>query len=488
MLDGRLGSSDRTPSLRPGAALGRYQLLCVVAHGGMGSVWAARLRAEHGFERKVAIKTILPQHAAESRFRNMFLDEARLASRIIHANVVQVLDLAEQDGVLFQAMEWVEGDSLRSLATIFEENGETLPWPIAIRIVLDVAKGLHAAHELRDEQGTQMHVVHRDVSPQNIMLGLDGSVRISDFGIAKARDRLSPETSKGHIKGKLRYMAPEQALGKPIDRRADIWSLAAILYELMTNRPLFDAPNEAALLYDVVSTPPTLLFEQPVHPRLLALLRRAVSRSPDGRHATAEEFSLELRRAAKEAGLEATTEDLAKLFQARLGRRCDERRKRIELSTSRSITLPSAQMEGIQRSDPNAQGSLADRGESDRPDSVHHPGTLSLVHSVRASRRTSWIVGSLLLLAVGVAAAWLLVTPAERLTAQRFVFVPTVALPVPEPTASPAASSPEPLPEKPEEKPENPPAAATATRASWPKRPPPPRKDRPPFDEIDDGF
>jgi serine/threonine-protein kinase len=469
MFPDRPGSFAAMPSLQPGTLLGRYQLLCVVAQGGMGAVWAARLRADHGFERKVAIKTILPQHAQDRRFREMFLDEARLASRIIHGNVVQVLDLAEQDGVVFQAMEWVEGDSLRVLASLIEDQDESVPWPIALRIVLEVAKGLHAAHELRDDQGQLLHVVHRDVSPQNILVGLDGSVRISDFGIAKARDRLTPETSQGHIKGKLRYMAPEQALGKELDRRADIWSLGAVLHELLTGRPLFDAPNEAALLYEVVSSPPTLLFEEPIHPRLLALLRRAVSRSPEGRQPTAQAFAEDLRRAARDAQLEASREDLAKFFQQHLAGRCDARRGVIDKTVKTSITLASSEIDVVAKDDVAIDQELPDFSDG---------------FGRRLRRWRAWIGGAVVLGTLALGIGWFLLGPRERLTADRFVSIQPMSVPV-LPTAAPSSAFSEPAVVSPVQ-------SASSARAPSTTRPPrkrpPPSGTRPPFDEIDDGF
>jgi len=488
VMDGdRSASLPVMPSLQPGTVLGRYQLLCVVAQGGMGAVWAARMRGEHGFERKVAIKTILPQHAQETRFRKMFLDEARLASRIIHANVVQVLDLAEQDGVLYHAMEWVEGDSLRALITQVEEQHDTFSWPVAVRIILEIAKGLQAAHELQDEHGVPLHVVHRDVSPQNIMLGLDGSVRISDFGIAKARDRLSPETSTGHIKGKLQYMAPEQALGKPIDRRADVWSLAAILYELLSGRPLFDAPNEAALLYEVVSSPPTLLFEEPIHPRLIALLRRAVARNPEGRHPTAEAFANDLRRAAKDAGIVATTEELAGFFQRYLAKRCEARTRTIESALPPSVTLASSEIEVV--------GQLATRRSSEMApgvadESSSGTGALTrLSRSVASDRRLSMVAGIALVVGVALTTGWFLLAPRERPTAARYLLLrpPSFLLPIPSPP-SPVPSEVAPPAASDSAEVEVPKPPTTGAPAPRPSKRPPPHGTRPQFEDIDDGF
>jgi eukaryotic-like serine/threonine-protein kinase len=210
-------------ALEPGCHLDRYELLCLLGQGGMGSVWLARMDAGHGFDKLVALKTLLPQFAADVRFRTMFLDEARIASWIVHGNVVQILELGEQGGWLYQAMEWVEGDSLRRLMVAAERRAKPIPPAVGLRIIADACAGVHAAHELRDRTtGELIEVVHRDISPQNILVCSNGTTKIADFGIAKAKGRCAPNTTSGGIKGKIRYMAPEQALGKTLDPRACI--------------------------------------------------------------------------------------------------------------------------------------------------------------------------------------------------------------------------------------------------------------------------
>src|SRR5262249_54070569 len=163
----------------------------------------------------------------------MFLDEARIASGIQHPNVAQILDLGEQDATLYIVMEWVDGESLSKIRKIAQKKGVPLPLGLALRILSDACAGLHAAHELADRQGKSLGVVHRDVSPHNILVGSAGSVKVIDFGVAKARDRGAGETRSGIVKGKLRYMAPEQAQGRALDRRADLWALGVCLYELV---------------------------------------------------------------------------------------------------------------------------------------------------------------------------------------------------------------------------------------------------------------
>jgi len=207
----------------PGYRLDRYELLAPVAEGGMGEVWLARQKGKHGFEKLVAIKTLLRKLASDDHFRQMFLDESRIASRIEHENVAKILDLGEESDVLYLVMEWVDGDALSRIERIVTKKEETLPVAICAKLIADICGGLHVAHELRGPDGVELGVVHRDVSPQNILVTTGGVAKLIDFGIAKARDRASGDTSEGLLKGKIEYMAPEQALGQRVDRRADVW-------------------------------------------------------------------------------------------------------------------------------------------------------------------------------------------------------------------------------------------------------------------------
>ena len=242
-------SPQEETHLAPGYRLDRYELLCPLGYGGMASVWVARLLGKHGFEKLVAIKTILPKYARDPSFQEMFLDEARIAARIQHVNVAQILDLGDQHGVLFLAMEWVDGDALSKLANAAEGRGVAFPPGIAMRILVDVCAGLHAAHELRDRGGAPLEIVHRDISPHNILVGVQGTAKVIDFGIAKARDRSAGDTRTGSFKGKVKYMAPEQAiLPKTTDRRADVWAVGAVLYSLLAKRSPYEGDNDMATL------------------------------------------------------------------------------------------------------------------------------------------------------------------------------------------------------------------------------------------------
>jgi len=203
------GRTANAAWLAPGCRLDRYDLLFQVAEGGMGSLWLARQHGKHGFDRIVAIKTILPKLASDPGFQQMFLDEARVVSRIEHPNVAQVLDLGEERGVLFLVMEWIDGESLVKLGrAVARETNATIPFGILGRIMVDACAGLHAAHELTDDEGLPLGVVHRDVSPHNLLVGFRGTTKVIDFGIAKARNRVAQDTSVGSLKGKLAYMAP----------------------------------------------------------------------------------------------------------------------------------------------------------------------------------------------------------------------------------------------------------------------------------------
>lgn len=239
--------------LHVGRFLGRYELLMPVAQGGMASVWAARLKGTRGFQRVVAIKTILPSLSDDARFEQMFLDEAALAARIRHPNVVQVLDLGEEGGLLFQVMEWIDGEPLSAFLRELPE-GSGLPYPIAARILIGACEGLHAAHETRDDADQSVGLVHRDISPQNILVTRDGVPKVVDFGVAKASTLSSAATGTGTLKGKPAYMAPEQIHGVDIDRRADIFSLGVMLYVLTTSRHPFRGKNDMATLHSIVSS------------------------------------------------------------------------------------------------------------------------------------------------------------------------------------------------------------------------------------------
>jgi serine/threonine-protein kinase len=319
-------------ALEPGSRLDRYELLCPIAKGGMASVWLARLSGKHGFEKLVAIKTILPQFAADLRFQKMFLDEARIASGIEHANVAQILDLGEQHEVLYLVMEWIDGDSLARLFRAVSKAGEKLPLAVLGRIMLDTCAGLHAAHELTDKDGKLLGVVHRDVSPQNVLVSVKGIAKLIDFGIAKARDRAAGETNAGLLKGKVQYMAPEQALGKPIDRRADVWAVGAVLYHLLSGTPPFEGENQLATLHLLSTGEPPKPLPESVPGPIAAVVAAALDFDPEKRIATAAELGRRLEDALLEVKARASHADVAAFVGRFLAERAAARRKAVELA------------------------------------------------------------------------------------------------------------------------------------------------------------
>jgi len=272
---------------------GRYTLLCRLASGGMANLYLGRYIGPDGFEKLVAIKRIHDHLADDKDFVGMFVDEARLAARISHPNVVQVLELGQVARSYFIAMEYVEGENLAQLIKRCK-----VPLPISARLISQAAMGLHAAHVLKDHQGNQLHVVHRDVSPQNVLVSYDGQVKMVDFGVAKAKTNLA-NTRAGTIKGKFSYMAPEQLKPDrfgPVDRRADIFPLGILLFEATTRRRLFKGKTEAEtidfVLNKEVLSPSLYVSDYP--DELAQICMRALARKQEDRYQTAEEMHLAL--------------------------------------------------------------------------------------------------------------------------------------------------------------------------------------------------
>jgi serine/threonine protein kinase len=300
----------------------------------MASVWVARLQGKHGFEKLVAIKTILPQFSSDPMFQQMFLDEARISSRIEHANVAQILDLGDERGVLYLVMEWVDGDSFSKLLSTVHRKGMSIPHGVSLRILADACGGLHAAHELRDKDGMSFGVVHRDVSPQNILVAAQGTAKIIDFGIAKARDRLAGDTSTGLLKGKVQYMAPEQAFGRSTDRRADVWAVGAVLYHAVSGQAPFNGANQLATLHLLTSGQPPPPLPPDVPAPIHAIIAKALSFDPDKRYESAGELQRALEDSMLEMGISATIADVATFNGTYLAERSKARREAVELALS----------------------------------------------------------------------------------------------------------------------------------------------------------
>ncbi len=278
----------------------RYRIHDAIGTGGMATVHLGRFVGPAGFSRTVAIKRMHPHLAKEPEFVAMFLDEARLAARIRHPNVVSTLDVLARDDELLIVMEYVHGASLGGLAKLLTLQKQRAPVPIACAIVADLLAGLHAAHEARDERGVPLQIVHRDVSPQNVLVGADGVSRVLDFGVAKAVGRLQ-QTRDGEVKGKVAYMAPEQLRGKPIARAADIYAASVVLWETLTGHRMFRSDQDAVLvekiLFGAIDAPSA---RAPSIPEALnAIVLRGLSREPEQRFATARDMLRAIRECVR---------------------------------------------------------------------------------------------------------------------------------------------------------------------------------------------
>jgi serine/threonine-protein kinase len=296
------------PVLQPGSRVGAYELVRWLGEGGFAEVWLGR-RVDAPAEAPVAVKVVRRSRARDARAQVMFLDEASLAARIRHPNVATVHGTGAEGGVLYLLMEHVAGGSLDAVIRGAEAAGEPIPIPVAARLVADVCAGLHAAHELAID-GRPQDVIHRDVSPHNILITESGVPKLIDFGIAKTRERLAAETSTGIAKGKIAYMSPEQARAEPLDRRSDLWSIGAVAYELLEGHPLLQGATEVARLQALVNGAARPRFSR-TPARVAAVLARALSFAPGERQATADELRLDLERALAREGLEASAADVA---------------------------------------------------------------------------------------------------------------------------------------------------------------------------------
>jgi serine/threonine protein kinase len=298
---GRPSADSQVPAPAAPEKIGRYQLCFELASGGMASVYLARAEGAPGFQKLVALKRIHAHLADEKEYVEMFLDEARIASRITHANVCSVFDFGEADGEYFIAMEYLVGESLsrvhrRVVANADQRTSTLLPARMA-RVIAQACEGLHAAHELTDADGESLHVVHRDVSAENLFVTYDGATQVVDFGIAHASQRVH-HTEAGQIKGTFPYMAPEQMTAAVVDRRVDVWALGAVLWELLTLRRLFLRDTDVNTMYAVLSgeiRPPSH-HRSDVPPELDAIVLKALQRSPDERWQSAREMGKALQR------------------------------------------------------------------------------------------------------------------------------------------------------------------------------------------------
>ncbi|MFO0726300.1 MAG: protein kinase [Myxococcota bacterium] len=487
---------SQAETIAPGNAVGRYVLHDEIASGGMAAVHLGRLLGPAGFSRTVAIKRLHPEHARDPEFVAMFLDEARLAARIQHPNVVPIVDVVALSGQLFLVMEYIQGESLSRLMRAAEKRGERVPQPIALAIMADALYGLHAAHEAKDERGEPLSIVHRDVSPHNILVGRDGAARVLDFGIAKAASRAST-TQDGKVKGKFTYMAPEQLKRGPVDRRADVFAASIVLWEVLTGARLFAAEDLAGIvarvLNDVIEPPSARLPS--ISPALDAIVMKGLERAVERRYASALEMARDLeahgglaRPAEVGAWVERISGDVLEKRALQV--------KEIESDSAGSVPLvgevpfiPMAAPAGestMQLMEPEGlTANMRAREEPAEPTTAMPVRAVDPAPPVRTRRRGAWAFG--VAIAIGaLSLAWFwwggasAPTAVEAAPSPGLVAAPTavgaapspslVAVPSPEvPVAAPEARPAEVVPASPEPVQEDP-AASAASKAQRPTR------------------
>jgi serine/threonine protein kinase len=445
--DGRVpppGATARVvpePTLPRHTQIGPYEILDRLAVGGMAELYLARRVGIEGFQKRVVLKRVLPQLVHDAEFTAMFLNEARLAARLDHPNVVQVLDIGVIDDEFFFVMEYLHGKNLRSVIRELG-RGRVLPMDLALNVAIAMAAGLHHAHEARDEQGNPLEIVHRDVSPSNVIVTYDGNVKVIDFGIAKAA-AVRADTQTGTLKGKVGYMAPEQFRGKRIDRRTDVFSLAISLYEMTIGHRPFGGENQFAVMNAAVEgeyiLPSQAVEGYPV--KVEAALARALSANPDDRFASAEEFQVALEEAAVALGISVGPSVVRKFMREHF-------EVPAHISVDRNPDLEAAARSlSSYRSDPGV-------GANDL--------TTHISRSVTLPRRVGWLAGGamVLTLAGGIGlGSWLsgaedLPDPAEAAPAPigaaapegaPKVVIEPVPIPVPVLDATAASDEPEPI-------------------------------------------
>ena len=380
MSPGELEEDDEEPS---GVAIqdqkyGRYRLCFELASGGMGKVYLARAEGPAGFEKLVALKRIHPHLAKKRAFVDMFLDEARIASKISHPNVCSVFDFGEQDGTFYIAMEYMVGEPLSRIMmglARLEEGGGPRRRLFGARIVADACEGLHAAHVLKDSKGQALNVVHRDVSPHNIFITFDGSVRIVDFGIARAANQLH-ETTTGSVKGKWAYMSPEQARGKTLDCRTDVWSLGVIMWELATGMRLFRRKTQTetvlAVTGDEIPRPRDL--DPGVPEGLDVIVMKALQRDVDKRYRTARQMGRALLKFLGSQGDPIGMPDLADWMEGMFEKSHGRKQTLLDLANQAGISIPSVHLtpsaedsSGVRGSSSPSEAPTRGRRDSERP-------------------------------------------------------------------------------------------------------------------------
>jgi eukaryotic-like serine/threonine-protein kinase len=422
----------------------RYELMGEIASGGMATVYLARLTGMGGFQRFVAMKRLHPHLASEKEFVEMFLDEARIAARIHHPNVVPILEVGASQVGYYLVMEYIEGDTLARMLARAASSGKKLPVSIALRIAIDMLSGLHAAHELHDDQNEPVNLVHRDVSPQNVLVGQDGIARITDFGVARAASRLTA-TRVGQLKGKIAYMAPEQAAGsEELDRRADVFSSGIVIWEALAQKRLFKAENEAATLSRVIAEPVPLLFQvaPQVSKEVSGVVMRALDRDANKRFPSCAAFADALEAAAALKDKVATPRELAAYVNEVMGQEIAQQRDNVRTWLAHSEPTGAAVHElpaGILPSSSVSAASISIPGFMEASRSGLS-GSLSTVEEPKRSR-LPLVLGAVLLAGL-LGAGGFMLTRSARLVGASAASPAAETKPAPPPVPSSAAPDP----------------------------------------------
>ena len=394
-------ASERPESAEPASGkpvtLGKYELIKRIATGGMAEIYLARVSGLPGFEKIVVLKRILPQLASNQEFVQMFLDEARVAATLHHPNIVQMYDIGAVDGNYFISMEYLHGEDLRAIARAMRAKGQDrVPLEHALGIVVGIAAGLHYAHEKVGFDGKPLHIVHRDVTPQNIFVTYDGGVKLVDFGIAKASNRAS-ETRYGSLKGKIPYMSPEQCRSEPLDRRSDIFSLGILLYELTTSMRLYRGQSEFEVLKQIVEGE----IKKPSEVRqgypapLEAILMKALAKRREDRYQTARELQADLEAYIRQERLVVSPIAMASWMESLFGQKIEAWR-----DAQREGKDPALQAAELKAADEDDGFSTSDQQvvrmpSSEMPLSRPRTGLWAMLGVVLAAGSVAWwVLGS----------------------------------------------------------------------------------------------
>ncbi len=384
--------------MSPSERVGDYEILFELASGGMATILLARQVGDAGFERLVALKRVHRHLVQDPEVFAMASDEARLAALVRHSNVVGVTGVLDTGGELVLVQEYVEGAGLARVLRALAQRGERLPADVAARVLVDATKGLHATHEAKDLVGEPLGIVHRDVSPQNLLVGADGATRVIDFGIARAERRMAM-TRTGVLKGKLSYMAPEQIEEREVDRRADVFAAGAVLFEALTGERAYGGADDASIMAKILMGAPDLAGVEAACPALVPVVRKALAKRAEDRFATAQELGRAVAAALPPADEETVAALVHRLFEPDLA----AVRARIAATIGRLETEDLAPEREERDEEPERGAALGAADERGREDGGATPLALQSGEARRARGRGVFVLGAAAAVAAGAA-------------------------------------------------------------------------------------